>query len=132
LWVLALGLSAVYGIELFFTLVRSYFLAIAVKKSDIIMSAILFERVLDLKISNKPKSAGSFASNLKEVDTVRNFFSSASLAAIGDLPFALIFLIVTYSIGSYLVLVPIVVIIAILCFTFVSNDPLPQPIKNTF
>ena len=96
------------------------------------MSSILFERVMDMKFSNKPKSVGSFASNLKEFDTVRNFFSSASLAAIVDLPFALIFLIVTYFIGSYLVLVPIVIMIAILCYTFFIKDPLQNAIKSTF
>ena len=132
LWVLALGVSVVYGIDLFLKFVRSYFLEIAGKKSDIIMSSILFERVMDMKFSNKPKSVGSFASNLKEFDTVRNFFSSASLAAIVDLPFALIFLIVTYFIGSYLVLVPIVIMIAILCYTFFIKDQLQNAIKSTF
>ena len=132
LWVLALGVSVVYGIDLFLKFVRSYFLEIAGKKSDIIMSSILFERVMDMKFSNNPKSVGSFASNLKEFDTVRNFFSSASLAAIVDLPFALIFLIVTYFIGSYLVLVPIVIMIAILCYTFFIKDPLQNAIKSTF
>ena len=132
LWVLALGVSVVYGIDLFLKFVRSYFLEIAGKKSDIIMSSILFERVMDMKFSNKPTSVGSFASNLKEFDTVRNFFSSASLAAIVDLPFALIFLIVTYFIGSYLVLVPIVIMIAILCYTFFIKDPLQNAIKSTF
>ena len=132
LWVLALGVSVVYGIDLFLKFVRSYFLEVAGKKSDIIMSSILFERVMDMKFSNKPKSVGSFASNLKEFDTVRNFFSSASLAAIVDLPFAAIFLIVTYFIGSYLVLVPIVIMIAILCYTFFIKDPLQNAIKSTF
>ena len=132
LWVLALGVSVVYMIDLFLKFVRSYFLEVAGKKSDIIMSSILFERVMDMKFSNKPKSVGSFASNLKEFDTVRNFFSSASLAAIVDLPFAVIFLIVTYFIGSYLVLVPIVIMIAILCYTFFIKDPLQNAIKSTF
>lgn len=132
LWVLALGVSVVYGIDFFLKFVRSYFLEIAGKKSDIIMSSILFERVMDMKFSNKPKSVGSFASNLKEFDTVRNFFSSASLAAIVDLPFAIIFLIVTYFIGSYIVLVPIVIMIAILCYTFFIKDPLQNAIKSTF
>ena len=132
LWVLALGVSVVYGIDLFLKFVRSYFLEIAGKKSDIIMSSILFERVMDMKFSNKPKSVGSFDSNLKEFDTVRNFFSSASLAAIVDLPFAIIFLIVTYFIGSYIVLVPIIIMIAILCYTFFIKDPLQNAIKSTF
>ncbi|MCD8212910.1 MAG: type I secretion system permease/ATPase, partial [Campylobacter sp.] len=132
LWVLALGVSVVYGIDLFLKFVRAYFLEIAGKKSDIIMSSMLFERVMDMKFSNKPKSVGSFASNLKEFDTVRNFFSSASIMAIVDLPFALIFLAVTYFIGSYLVIVPIVIMLLILCYTFFIKDPLQNAIKSTF
>ncbi|WP_169779688.1 type I secretion system permease/ATPase [Campylobacter curvus] len=132
LWVLALGVSVVYGIDLFLKFVRAYFLEIAGKKSDIIMSSMLFERVMDMKFSNKPKSVGSFASNMKEFDTVRNFFSSASITAIVDLPFALIFLIVTYFIGSYLVIVPIVIMLSILCYTFFIKDPLQNAIKSTF
>ena len=42
LWVLALGVSVVYGIDLFLKFVRSYFLEIDVKNSEIIMSSILF------------------------------------------------------------------------------------------
>ncbi|MBR8462622.1 type I secretion system permease/ATPase [Campylobacter sp. faydin G-24] len=132
LWVLALGVVVVYGIDLFLKFVRSYFLEVAGKKSDIIMSSMLFERVMDMKFSNKPKSVGSFASNLKEFDTVRNFFSSASIAALVDLPFAVIFLAVTYFIGGYLVVVPVITILIILCYTFFIKDSLQNAIKSTF
>ncbi|MBE3606493.1 type I secretion system permease/ATPase [Campylobacter sp. RM13119] len=132
LWVLALGVAIIYIIDLFLKFIRSYFLEVAGKKSDIIMSSMLFERVMDMKFSNKPKSVGSFANNLREFDTVRNFFSSASIAALVDLPFAFIFLVVTYFIGGYLVLVPIIIIICILCYTFFIKDPLQNAIKSTF
>lgn len=132
LWVLALGVLVVYLIDFFLKFVRSYFLEIAGKKSDIIMSSMIFERVMDMKLSNKPKSVGSFASNLKEFDTIRNFFSSASLAAIVDLPFAVIFLLTVYFIGSYLVFAPIVIMFIILIYTFSIKNPLQNAIKSTF
>lgn len=132
LWVLALGVSIVYVIDLFLKFVRSYFLEVAGKKSDIIMSSLIFERVMDMKMTNRPKSVGSFANNMKEFDTIRNFFSSASIAAIVDLPFAMIFLIVTYFIGSHLVIVPVVIIAIILIYTFSIKNPLQAAIKSTF
>ncbi|OPA79814.1 type I secretion system permease/ATPase [Campylobacter pinnipediorum] len=132
LWVLAIGVLVVYLIDFFLKFIRSYFLEIAGKKSDIIMSSILFERVMDLKLTNRPKSVGSFASNLKEFDVIRNFFSSASLAAIVDLPFSVIFLLTIYFIGSYLVFAPIVTMFIILIYTFSIKNPLQNAIKSTF
>lgn len=132
LWVLALGVSIVYVIDLFLKFIRSYFLEVAGKKSDIIMSSLIFERVMDMKFNNRPKSVGSFANNMKEFDTIKNFFSSASIVAIVDLPFAIIFLIVVYFIGSYLVLVPITIIAIILLYTFSIKNQLQNAIKSTF
>lgn len=132
LWVLALGVLMVYIIDLFMKFVRSYFLEIAGKKSDIIMSSLLFEKVMDMQLSNKPKSVGSFAQNLKDFDTIRNFFASSSLTAIVDLPFAFIFLLTIYYLAGYLVVVPIVGIILILIYTFSIKEPLQKSIKSTY
>lgn len=132
LWVLAIGVAAVYIIDLFMKFIRSYFLEMAGKKSDIIMSSLLFERVLDMQLSNRPKSVGSFAQNLKEFDTVRGFFSSVSIAAIVDLPFAVIFLLTVYFIASYIVWVPIVIMIIIFLYAVFLKDPLQKSIAQTY
>ena len=132
LWVLALGVGVVYIIDLFLKFIRTYFLDIAGKKSDIIMSSLLFERVMDIKLSVKPKSVGSFANNLREFDTVRNFFTSSTLAVLVDLPFALLFLFVIYFLSGALVFVPIVFIILIVIYTLIIKDPLQNSIKSTF
>ncbi|BCX79005.1 type I secretion system permease/ATPase [Campylobacter sp. 19-13652] len=132
LWVLAIGVAAVYIIDLFMKFIRSYFLEMAGKKSDIIMSSLLFERVLDMQLSNRPKSIGSFAQNLKEFDTVRGFFSSVSIAAIVDLPFTVIFLLTVYFIAGYIVWVPIVIMLIILCYALFLKDPLQKSIAQTY
>ena len=132
LWVLALGVSIVYLIDLFLKFIRTYFLDIAGKKSDNIMSSILFERVMDIKLAVKPKSVGSFANNLREFDTVRNFFTSSTMAVLIDLPFAILFLVITYFIADYLVMIPIVFMALIITYTFFIKDPLQNSIKSTF
>ncbi|QKF92694.1 type I secretion system permease/ATPase [Campylobacter sp. CCUG 57310] len=132
LWVLALGVGVVYMLDLFLKFIRTYFLDIAGKKSDIIMSSLLFERVMDIKLSVKPKSVGSFANNLREFDTVRNFFTSSTLTVLVDLPFALLFLFVIYFIGGLMVLVPLVFIVIIVIYTLLIKDPLQASIKSTF
>lgn len=132
LWVLALGVFVVYLLDIFLKFVRSYFLEIAGKKSDVIMSSILFEKVMDLKMASRPKSVGAFASNLRDFDSIRNFFTSSTLTAVIDLPFAIIFLVMVHFIAGYLVIVPLALMILILIYTFIIKNPLQESIESTY
>ncbi len=132
LWVLAIGVAVVYILDLFLKFTRSYFLEIAGKKSDVIMSSLIFEQVMDMRMSHSPKSVGSFASNLKDFDSIKNFFNSTTMAAIVDLPFVVIFLCVIYFLAGFLVVVPMVVMVIILIYTFFVKEPLQRSIESTY
>ena len=131
LWVFAIGVMIVYIIDTTLKFARTYLLESAAKKSDIIMSSIIFEKVLDLKMANHPASVGSFASNLKDFDSIRSFLTNATMAAVIDLPFAIIFLAVIAYIGGSIVLVPIVTISLILGYAFFIKKPLRASIEST-
>ncbi|MCK9337484.1 MAG: type I secretion system permease/ATPase [Arcobacteraceae bacterium] len=131
LLVFTIGVILVYLIDSFLKYVRAYMLELAGKKSDIIMSSIVFEKVLDLKLSEHPKSVGSFASNLKDFEAVRNFLTNATMTAVIDFPFVLIFLIVTYYIGGVIVFVPLITILLILVFAYFISKPLKEVIEST-
>ena len=131
LWVFAIGVVIVYSIDTFLKFTRTYLLESAAKKSDVIMSSIIFEKVLDLKLSHHPSSVGSFASNLKDFDSIRSFLTNATMAAIIDLPFALIFLAVIWYIGGNLVLIPMVTMGLILVYAFLIKKPLQKSIEST-
>jgi ATP-binding cassette subfamily C protein LapB len=132
LLVFTVGIVAVFLIDAFLKFVRAYFLELAGKKSDVIMSSIIFERVLDLKMSSHPKSVGSFANNLKSFDTIRGFLTNATLTVLIDFPFAILFLLVIFYLAGAMVLVPIVIIIAIVIFAYMIKKPLQQSIENTY
>ncbi len=132
LWVLALGVGVVYFIDLFLKFTRSYFLEIAGKKSDIIMSSLIYEQVLDMKMAHRPKSVGSFASNLRDFDSIKNFFTSSTMAALVDLPFVVIFLLTIHFIAGFLVIVPIFVMLVILTYTLAVREPLQKSIESTY
>lgn len=85
LWVFAIGVIVIYVLDTFLKFTRTYLLETAAKKSDIIMSSIIFEKVLDLKMAHHPSSVGSFSSNLKDFDSIRSFFTNATMAAVIDL-----------------------------------------------
>ncbi|MDF1877841.1 type I secretion system permease/ATPase, partial [Sulfurimonas sp. SAG-AH-194-L11] len=131
LWVFAIGVIIIYFIDTFAKFTRTYLLEVAAKKSDIIMSSIIFEKVLSLKMANHPASVGSLASKLRDFDNVRSFLTNATMAAVIDLPFAIIFLMVIAYIGGNIVLIPLATIMFIMLYAFVIKKPLQKSIEST-
>ncbi len=132
LWVLAVGVLVVYLFDGLIRYIRNYLLEIAGKKSDIIMSSILFEQTLNLRMDQWPKSVGSFANNLRDFESIRNFFTASTMAALVDLPFALIFLVLIAYIGGALVAIPLLIIGILLIFSLLMIKPLRESIEATF
>ncbi|MCD6525940.1 MAG: type I secretion system permease/ATPase [Desulfuromonas sp.] len=104
LWMLAIGVVIVLVGDLVLRTMRSYFLDLASKRVDVKLSAYIMERVLGTRLEHRPLSAGSFASNLRSFETVRDFITSTTVTAFIDLPFALIFLVVIGMIAWQLTL----------------------------
>jgi len=131
LYVFAFGVIMVYLLDGFLKFFRTRMLEIAAKKSDVVMSSIIFEKVLDLKMEMHPKSVGSFASNIRDFDSIRTFLTNTTMAALIDIPFAIIFLLVIYYIGGLIVLIPITVMILILVYALIIRKPLERSIEST-
>jgi ATP-binding cassette subfamily C protein LapB len=132
LWVLAIGVSVVYMFDIILKFLRSYFLEVAGKKSDVLMSSKLFEQTLGLTMANRGGSIGAFANNLREFDSIRNFFTSGTIASLVDLPFVVIFLLVIFYIAGAIVLVPITIILLILLYSILLKGPIKRSIEATY
>lgn len=132
LWVLAIGISVVYLFDILLKFLRSYFLEIAAKKSDVIMSSKLFEQTLGLTMANRQGSIGAFANNLKEFDSIRNFFTSGTIASVVDLPFVVIFLAVIFFIAGQIVWVPIGIVLVILAYSFILKKPIQKSVEASY
>ena len=74
--------------------IRDYLMDLAARKADITLSSALFRQALGLRLEHTPPSSGAFAHQVRQFETVRNFGTSASLAVVTDLPFAILFLFV--------------------------------------
>lgn len=131
LWVLAIGISIIYLFDLIMKFIRTTFLENAAKKSDIILSSILFEQAMNLKLKDKPRSVGAFANNIKDFDSIRSFFSSSAITAFIELPFAVIFLLVIYSINRTMATVPLVVILLILLISMFMKNAIYKIVAST-
>jgi ATP-binding cassette subfamily C protein LapB len=132
LWVLAAGIVTVYIFDTLLRFVRTYLLEIAGKKSDIIMSSIIFSHVLNLKMDQWPPSIGAFASQLREFESIRNFFTASTIATLVDLPFAIIFLLAIYYIGGPMIAVPLIIIALLMLYSFILIRPLKASVEATF
>lgn len=132
LWVLALGVSVIYCFDFLLKYLRTYFMEVAGKKSDVIMSSRLFEQTLDLTMESRTGSVGSSANNLKEFDSIRQFFTSSTLSAVIDLPFLVIFLFAIYYISGGIVWVPISIILIIATYSLIMRKPIQRSIEATY
>ncbi len=100
LWTLVIGAMIALGFDLFARQLRSHLLDLAGRKADLIIGSRLFRQTLGVRMEQRPESAGSYAHHLAQIETVRDFFASASLAALTDLPFALLFVVMTFVIAG--------------------------------
>jgi len=131
LMVFSVGVLFVYLLDSFLKFVRTRLLEVAAKKSDVIMSSIVFEKVLDLKMAVHPRSVGSFANNIKDFEAVRSFLTNVTMASLIDLPFSIIFLLVIFYIGGNVVFIPMSVMLLILLYAFIIKGPLKKSIEST-
>lgn len=127
LWVLAIGVTIVFVFDFIMKSLRGYFIDVAGKRSDIILSASIFEKVMGIKMESRPASVGAFANNLHEFESFRDFLTSATLTTLLDLPFLFIFLGVIYMLGGNLALIPL----SVLPLAILAGIAVQKPLKNT-
>jgi len=132
LWVLVVGIVLVIVFNLILSTARAYVLDTASKKVDVRLSAQIMERVLDIRMENRPPSVGSFAANLRSFETVRDFIASASLAAVVDLPFVLLFLGVLAWISPLMLFPPLVAIVIVLAVSAVAQARIGALVGESF
>ena len=117
LWVMTIGMIVVMVFDFALKQSRSYLLDLAAKKSDILLSSRIFEKVLSMNMASKPQSVGAFARNIQEFDSIRDFVTSATIATVIDIPFSLIILTVVAIIAGPIALAPLVAIIVMLAYS---------------
>ncbi|MCU1715770.1 type I secretion system permease/ATPase [Pseudomonas sp. 5P_3.1_Bac2] len=108
LWILASGVGLAIIIDGVLRIMRGHLLNVLGKRLDLQLSTLLFGRVLSTRLAAKPASMGAFSTQVREFESVREFFTSSSAALISDLPFLLLFLLIIALIGGSVVWVPVV------------------------
>ncbi len=132
LWSLAFGVVMIAGGDFALRMLRSYILDVASKRVDLELSSLIMERVLGMRMENKPASAGSFAANLRAFEAVRDFITSATMTAFIDLPFALIFLGLIIWLGWALAIPLVVGIMALIIYALAIQPKMQELTETTY
>lgn len=108
LWVLSLGTLAALAFDYILRNARARLLEEEAVHIDTEVSAFFFSRAEDVRLDARPPSIGSMAAQLRGLEQVRSMISSSSLFLIADLPFAILFIFVIFSIGGPIAFIPLI------------------------
>jgi len=131
LWVLAIGVATVFGFEFVMKNLRTYFVDIAGKNADVIIASRLLEHLMATRMDCKPPSTGAMANNIREFESLREFFTSGTLIALVDLPFIFLFVMVIWLVAGPVAFVPLVSIPVVILFGVLLQKPLRSVIERT-
>jgi ATP-binding cassette subfamily C protein LapB len=105
--VITIGALIAITLELITKQIRSKILDKACKFIDVELSSVFFGQMLSIRMDARPKTIGTFASQIKQFELVRSFMTASTLFVIADLPFVLFFIIVIWMIGGMIAIVPL-------------------------
>lgn len=103
---LTIGVGLALGFDFLLKILRAGFIDQAGQKADRLMGRRIFDKLLDIQMKSRTGSTGAMANTVREFETLREFFTSATLVAIVDLPFIALFVFVIYMVGGPLAIVP--------------------------
>ncbi len=129
---IALGVGMVIAIIFDFVIrmVRSRIIDVTGKKLDVTLASDIFEHVLSLKMAQRPTSVGILANQMREFDSIKEFFTSGAVVSITDLIFAAIFIAVLFMIAGPLAWVPVILLPIMIIVGFGLQFPLARAMRR--
>lgn len=132
-WVLALGMAVMYLFDFGLKLLRGWFIDVAGRRADMALSSALFEQVMARRLDAGQESVGMLANNVREFESLREFFTSATMTTLIDLPFVLLFIAVIAMVGGWpMAAVPLVAIPIVVAMGVALQVPLRDRIRRVF
>jgi ATP-binding cassette subfamily C protein LapB len=120
---LTIGLVLILMFDFTLKLLRAYFVDVAGARIDRDIGKSIFQQILDMRMDLGKRSTGGLAGLVREIETLRDFFASATISALVDVPFIVITLAVIGLIGGWIVFVPLC-LIPIVIGTALATQPI--------
>jgi len=110
LYALTAGMLVVLIFDFILKNMRAWFIDLAAQQIDLTVGEDIYKRVLEAPLNEVSGSIGGLANTIRGFDQVREFFTSATLALVVDLPFVFLFVFVIYLISGPLAIIPFMAI----------------------
>lgn len=130
LWVLFFGVMIAIIFEFLLRASRARVSDTIGKQIDLKISDKVFGRALRLRNDQRSTSTGSFVSQLRELDQLREVVASTTINAIADLPFVIIFLSMLFFIGGVLTIIALLMVLLLLIPGILAQKPLARLAKE--
>ncbi|MEM8750512.1 MAG: type I secretion system permease/ATPase [Pseudomonadota bacterium] len=130
LWALAGGVALALVFDFLLRMLRSLTIDKSGRRIDMKVSSDIYRHAIDATMKDRPPRAGDIASQIREFETVRDFFTSASLTSVIDLVFVGLFLFVLWLIVGPLALVPLIAVPIVLGVTALIQIPLGRSVSK--
>ncbi|WDI32494.1 type I secretion system permease/ATPase [Hyphococcus flavus] len=105
---LTIGVLLAHIFDFVLKSLRGYFIDIAGQRLDATVGASVFDNLTAMRMEARRGATGAIAGLVKEFENLRDFFSSATLVAIVDLPFIFLFIATIALVGGPLAIVPLI------------------------
>ena len=131
LWALAAGVTIALAFDFILRMLRAQIIENSSRRIDMAVSADLFAQALDAKMALRPARAGELANQVREFESVREFFTSSSLTSAIDLLFIGVFLGLLWFLVGELALVPLMAVPIFLAATLALQIPLARSVTQS-
>jgi ATP-binding cassette subfamily C protein LapB len=127
---LSIGMCIAVVFDFVLRMVRSRIIDMTGKKLDVVLASNIFEHVLSIKMAQRPASVGILANQMREFDSVREFFTSGTVVSVTDLLFAIVFIAVLFMIGGALAWIPLLMLPIMIAVGFCIQWPLERAMRK--
>ncbi|SOB60239.1 Type I secretion system ATPase [Pseudodesulfovibrio profundus] len=132
LWALAIGIGIAYLFDFLLKNLRSYFVDVAGRNADVLIGSRIMQHLMSARLDHMPESAGAVANNVREFESLREFFSSSSLVALIDMPFLILFIAVIHFIGGPIAWPIFIAVPLVILFGLFLQVPFQHIIENHY
>ena len=131
LWALAAGVVIALMFDFLLKQLRAHILDRTGRRVDMKVAASLFEHAMAVSMAERSGPAGAIANQIREFESVRDFFTSSSIVAITDFLFIGVFILVLLAIVGPIAYVPLLAVPVVLIATLLIQIPLSRAVRST-
>lgn len=130
LHVLAIGVTLAFLFDYLLKVLRTYFIDVAGRGADVLMAGRVYSQILSARMGQVSRSSGAFANQVRDYENIREFFASATLVTLIDLPFVFLFVAIVAIIAGPVAWIPLLAIPLILLISFSIQKPLKKLVED--